>query len=102
LTSMRRVLTENGKCVMVGAPKQLLPTLARLLKTVAWSLLPRQKFTFFMAKIKKDDLTTLAELIKAGKLTPTIDRQYPLTEAAAALAYAEEGHARGKVVITFR
>ncbi|MGA9474984.1 MAG: NAD(P)-dependent alcohol dehydrogenase [Terriglobales bacterium] len=102
LTSMRRVLTEDGKCVMIGAPKQLLPTLARLLKTIAWSLLPRQKFTFFMAKIKKDDLTTLVELIKARKLAPTIDRQYPLTEVAAALVYAEEGHARGKVVITFQ
>jgi len=102
LTSMRRVLTETGKCLMIGAPKQILPMLIRLIKTVAWSLLPRQKFTFFMAKIKKDDLTTLAELIKAGKLTPTIDRQYPLTEAAAALAYAQEGHARGKVVITFQ
>lgn len=102
LTSMRRVLTENGKCLMIGGPKQLLPMLIRLLKTVAWSLLPGQKFTFFMAKIKQDDLTTLGELITAGKLTPTIDRQYPLAEAAGALAYAQEGHARGKVVITFQ
>jgi len=102
LTSMRRVLTEKGKCLMIGGPKEVWPMLIRLLKTVAWSLLPRQKFTFFMAKIKKDDLTTLGELIEAGKLIPTIDRQYPLTEAAAALAYAQEGHARGKVIITFQ
>jgi NADPH:quinone reductase-like Zn-dependent oxidoreductase len=98
---MRRVLTEHGKCLMIGGPKEPWPMLIRLLKTVAWSLLPRQKFRFFMAKIKKDNLTTLAELITAGKLTPTIDRRYPLTEAAA-LAYAQEGHARGKVIITFQ
>src|ERR1700690_2726815 len=102
LTSMRRVLTEKGKCLMIGGPKEVWPMLIRLLKTVAWSLLPRQKFKFFLAKIKKDDLTTLGELIEAGKLIPTIDRQYPLTEAAAALAYAQEGHARGKVKITFQ
>jgi NADPH:quinone reductase-like Zn-dependent oxidoreductase len=102
LSALRRVLTEKGECVMVGAPKQLLPMLTLLVKTVAWGLLPGHKFPFFMAKIKKDDLTTLGELIKAGKLTPVIDRRYSLTEAAAAMAYLQEGHARGKVVITFQ
>src|SRR5450755_1998877 len=102
LSAMRRVLSPSGKCVMAGAPKGLWAVLTRLLKAVAWSLFLRQKFTFFIAKIKRDDLTTLCGLINAGKLTPEIDRRYPLDETAAALAYAEEGHARAKVVIAFQ
>jgi NADPH:quinone reductase-like Zn-dependent oxidoreductase len=52
--------------------------------------------------MNRDDLTTLCELIRAGKLTPEIDRRYPLGETADALAYAEEGHARAKVLIAFQ
>jgi NADPH:quinone reductase-like Zn-dependent oxidoreductase len=52
--------------------------------------------------MNRDDLTTLCGLIKAGKLTPVIDRLYPLAESAGAIAYVEEGHARAKVVITFQ
>jgi len=100
LSAMRRVLGPNGKCVMAGAPKELWAVLSRLLKAFAWSPFIRQKFAFFIAKMNRDDLTTLCELIKAGKLTPEIDRRYPLKETADALAYAEEGHARAKVLIT--
>ena len=99
LSEMKRVLTPNGKCVMAGAPKKLWPVLTRLLKALAWSPFLKQKFTFFIAKLNRDDLTTLCGLIEAGKLTPVIDRRYPLDETADALAYAEEGHARAKVVI---
>jgi NADPH:quinone reductase-like Zn-dependent oxidoreductase len=60
----------------------------------------RQKFTFFIAKVNKDDLTVLCELMKAGKMMPVIDRRYELSETAAAIAYVEEGHARAKVVIS--
>jgi NADPH:quinone reductase-like Zn-dependent oxidoreductase len=102
LSAMRRVLAPHGKCVMAGAPKELGPVLIRLLKAFAWSPFIGQKFTFFIAKMKRDDLTTLCGLIDAGKLTPAIDRRYPLDEAASALAYAEEGHARAKIVITFQ
>lgn len=100
LSSMRRVLKPNGKCIMAGAPKTLSATLARIFEAFARSLFLRQNFKFFIAKIKKDDLTTLCELIKAEKLTPVIDRQYPLAESSAAIAYVEEGHARAKVIIT--
>jgi NADPH:quinone reductase-like Zn-dependent oxidoreductase len=61
-----------------------------------------RKFTFFIAKINRDDLTTLCGLIRAGKLNPAIDTRYPLAETADAIAYAEEGRARAKVVITFQ
>ena len=100
LSAMRRILTPNGKCVMAGAPKHLWSVLTRLFKAYAWSPLLKQKFIFFIARMRRDDLTTLCSLIQAGKVAPVIDRCYPLSEAAAALAYGEEGHARAKVVIT--
>jgi NADPH:quinone reductase-like Zn-dependent oxidoreductase len=87
---------------MAGAPKQLWPLLSRLLKVFTWSPFLEQKFTFFIAKMNRDDLTTLGALIKAGKLTPVIDRRYSLAESASAIGYLEQGHARAKVVITFQ
>ncbi len=100
LSAMRRVLSPKGRCVMAGAPKTLPAVLSRLFKAWAWSPFLRQKFTFFIAKVKKDDLATLCALIRDGKLTPAIDRCYPLSETASAIAYVEQGHARAKVVIT--
>ena len=99
LSKMKRVLTPNGKCIMAGAPKQFGPVMIRLLQAFARSMILRQNFTFFVAKIKKADLTTLAELSASGKITPAIDRCYPLRDAAAAIAYVETGHARAKVVL---
>jgi NADPH:quinone reductase-like Zn-dependent oxidoreductase len=64
------------------------------------SLVGRKKVRFFLAKINKKDLTLLADLLEAGKVVPVIDRRYPLSDAAEAIRYLEEGHARGKVVLT--
>jgi NADPH:quinone reductase-like Zn-dependent oxidoreductase len=102
LSAMRRILTPNGRCVMAGAPKSISAVLGRLSKAFAWSLFAKQKFRFFIAKIKRDDLKTLCALIEAKKITPVIDRRYPLTETGDALGYVEEGHARAKVVITLQ
>ena len=85
---------------MAGAPKELWAVFSRLVKGFVWSPFLRQEFRFFIAKMNRDDLTTLGGMIKAGKITPVVDRRYPLAETAAAIAYVEEGHARGKVVIT--
>ena len=101
LSAMKRVLRPNGKCVIAGAPKKMSAVFTWLLKISARSLLLRQNFKFFIANINRDDLTTFAELITAGKVTPVIDRRYPLSATADAMAYAEEGHARAKVIITF-
>ena len=53
-----------------------------------------------MANVNQTDLLTIKQLCESGKITPVINRQYPLTEVPAAIRYLEEGHARGKVVIT--
>jgi NADPH:quinone reductase-like Zn-dependent oxidoreductase len=102
LSAMRRVLNPNGKCVMAGAPKELWVVLTRSSKVFVCSLFLRQKFTFFIAKMNRHDLVTLSGLIEAEKVTPAIDRRYPLSETASAIAYLEEGHAPAKVVITFQ
>jgi len=52
------------------------------------------------ARPNQRDLICLKELLEAGKVVPVIERRYPLRETAEALRYLEEGHARGKVVIT--
>jgi len=50
--------------------------------------------------LTKDDLNVLRDLMQSGKVAPVIDRTYKLSETQAAVRYLEEGHARGKVVIT--
>jgi len=59
-----------------------------------------QKLTTFISTQNHEDLIVLTELIEAGKITPVIDRTYPLSEAPKAIRYLEQGHARGKIVIT--
>jgi NADPH:quinone reductase-like Zn-dependent oxidoreductase len=76
------------------------PILARLLGAVVWSRFGRRRMLPFLAKVTREDLIALTDLIETGKVTPVIDRTYDLSETAAAIRYLEEGHARGKVVIT--
>jgi NADPH:quinone reductase-like Zn-dependent oxidoreductase len=59
-----------------------------------------QKLGTFIGKATGEDLVVLKELIEAGKVTPVIGATYPLIEVPEAIRYLEEGHARGKVVIT--
>jgi NADPH:quinone reductase-like Zn-dependent oxidoreductase len=59
-----------------------------------------QRLAPFEAKQSSQDLKTLKELIEAGELSPVIDRTYPLRQTPEAIRYLEQGHARGKVVIT--
>jgi len=103
LADCRRVLSPAGTLVGVGAAKggrAMVPILFRILGQALFSRFAKQKMASFMAKNSKDDLLALKELIEAGKIKPVIDRTYPLSETAQALRYLEEGHARGKVVIT--
>jgi NADPH:quinone reductase-like Zn-dependent oxidoreductase len=78
LSDLRRVLTAKG-------------TLA--------SFVP-QRIRPFLGRVNQRDLDTITGLIEAGKITPVIDRTYPLSDAPEALGYLGQGHARGKIVIT--
>ena len=102
----RRVLTPNGICVLAGLGgagwhEDTWMHLIRSLTTPLMSKFTSQKFRFYIAELNHQDLVFLADLMQAGKVTPVIDRTYKsLGEIKDALAYLEEGHARGKVVIT--
>jgi NADPH:quinone reductase-like Zn-dependent oxidoreductase len=101
LSACRRVLNPKGICVIAGAPKEAAGFfLTRAITVRAFSRLVSQKFVMFIAKLNKEDLTVLHDLVKARKVTPVIDRCYKLREASEAIRYLEEGHARAKVVIT--
>jgi NADPH:quinone reductase-like Zn-dependent oxidoreductase len=71
-----------------------------VIKANVLSLFVHQQGRTFIATNNKEDLQFLKELIEAGKITPVIDRTYPLSETPEAVGYIGEGHVRGKVVIT--
>lgn len=106
-STCRRVLTPQGTYVLIGhdhygmVGRRILGSLPRFLKLLAMSpfvsQLPKLGVT---TPSKKDAMATLRELLEAGKLTPVIDKTFPLSEAAEAIRYLSEGHAKGKVVLT--
>jgi NADPH:quinone reductase-like Zn-dependent oxidoreductase len=102
----RRVLTPNGICVLAGLGgagwhEDTLEHLLRSFTTPLMSKFTSQKFSFFIAQLNHQDLALLGDLMQSGKVTPVIDRTYKgLGDIRDALAYLEQGHARGKVVIT--
>ena len=102
LPDLRRALTADGTLVLVGASDKghWLGVLAGILEVAVLSRFARQKLHLFLARVRKDDLMVLRELLEAGKVVPVIDRSYPLSDVAEAVRYLEAGHARGKVVIT--
>jgi NADPH:quinone reductase-like Zn-dependent oxidoreductase len=101
LLACRRVLNPKGIYVAVGGPAdRWFDPMADLIKTLALSPFVSQKLLMFMAKLSQEDLTVMRDLMAAGKVTPVIDRCYGLSEVPEAIRYLEQGHARGKVVIT--
>jgi NADPH:quinone reductase-like Zn-dependent oxidoreductase len=100
LSACRRALAPGGTLVLVGAGSGVGGPLGRMFAGLVRSRVLRQRLVGFIAKVNREDLVTLRELIEAGKVTPVIDRTYPLSETAEALRYLETGRARGKVVIT--
>lgn len=98
----RSVLGPDATVVLVGAPKgnRLFGPLSHILAMRLASWRSSQKAVFFIAKFNRPDMAVLQEFLEAGTLTPVIDRRYPLSEAADAVRYMGEGHARGKIVIT--
>jgi NADPH:quinone reductase-like Zn-dependent oxidoreductase len=104
LSECRRVLNPKGKYVMIGGgganEQGLFGLLTRPLKAMVMSPFVSQQMGMMMADPSQKDLTILGDLMQSGKMTPVIDRRYKLSEVPDAIRYLEEGHARGKVVIT--
>jgi len=104
LSGFRRALQPKGICVMIGGggPNDggLIGPLGRPVKALLLSPFISQKMGMLVAELNKKDLTILGDLMQSGKVTPVIDRTYPLSKIAEAIRYLEQGHARGKVVIT--
>lgn len=104
LAEVRSALAPEGTLVVVAGGKGV-PLIGGLSRTVhARALGPfvGQRLATFIAEPTKAVLVALKELVEDGKLTPVIDRTYPLEQTADAMRYAEAGHARGKVVVTVR
>jgi NADPH:quinone reductase-like Zn-dependent oxidoreductase len=103
LSQLRRALTPKGTLVIVGGDGGGRWTggfFRGMLRAPVVSLFTGQRLRGLATKVKREDLIALTELIAAGTLRPVIDRMYPLIEAPDAIRYLEEGHSRGKVVIT--
>jgi NADPH:quinone reductase-like Zn-dependent oxidoreductase len=101
LSRLRRALTPKGTLVIVGGETsgRWLGGSDRQVRALVLSRFVGQRLTTFVSSENHEDMIVLKELIESGKVTPVIDRTYPLTEAAEAIRYLEQGHARGKVVI---
>ena len=95
----RRVLSPDGIFVGAGGPAKFQDILQSVLVAPFLSLFWRQKMRVFIAKINKKDLDVLKDLLASGKVVSVIDRSYPLSAAAEAMRYLEEGHARGKIIL---
>jgi NADPH:quinone reductase-like Zn-dependent oxidoreductase len=104
LAGFRRALQPKGICVMIGGggPNDggLIGPMGRPVKALLMSPFISQKMGMFMADLNKQDLTILGDMMQSGKVTPVIDRTYPLSEIREAIRYLETGRARGKVIIT--
>ena len=103
MSACGRVLNRQGVLVMAGAPSgnwMLGAIVGRAIQARVLSRIGSRSFVGLHAKLSKEDLITIAELMGAGKITPVIDRTYSLIQTPDAIRYLEQGHARGKVIIT--
>ena len=105
LSECRRVLNPDGKYVLIGGggvneSRWVGPGLTHALKAMFLSKFVSQKMGMMLAELNHDDLAYVADLMQSGKVTPVIDRTYKLSDLGDAIRYLEQGHARGKVVIS--
>jgi NADPH:quinone reductase-like Zn-dependent oxidoreductase len=99
VSAIKRALNPGGICAVIG-----FSSVGRMMQTVLLGpfmlLGSRKKMGLMVAKMKQEDLVSIKELVEAGKVIPVIDRRYSFDEIPEAVRYLEEGHARGKVVVT--
>jgi len=104
MAERRRILNPGGICVLAGVggagSKELLGRIASNLGVALWSRLTDHKFAQYTTRMDQGDLKFLGNLIAQGKVTPFVEKTYPMSETPNAMRYFEEGHARGKIVIT--
>lgn len=93
LSDLRRAAAPEGTIVLVTG------SIGQILGSLATRRFRKQRVTSFIADVTADDLRFLAGQVEEGKLTPVIDRTYPLEETSEAIRYVEGRHARGKVVV---
>lgn len=94
ISEYKRILSPSGIYVWAGG------SMARMFQLMFLSMTGAKNMRLLVAKINQKDLLFIVELLNAGKVKSVIDKRYPLNQTAEALRYLEEGHARGKVVIT--
>jgi NADPH:quinone reductase-like Zn-dependent oxidoreductase len=104
LSECKGVLTPKGKYVLVGgggaSDQGFLGGLGKALWAVVYSKFVNQQMGMMMADANQKDLTILADMMQSGKMKAVIDRTYKLDQVPEAIRYLEQGHARGKVIIT--
>lgn len=103
LLDNRRVLNPEGKYILIGGggpdAGPWIGVFVGPIKALVLSWFVSQDMGMFLSEMSQQDLAVLSDLMQAGKVTPVIDRRYKLNEIAEAIAYLEEGRARGKVII---
>ena len=102
MSRLRRALDPKGTLVITGGEEggRWLGGTDRQIRALMLSPFVGQKLGTFVSEENHEDMIVLNELIESGKVTPVIDRTYPLSEVPEAIRYLQEGHAQGKVVIT--
>ncbi len=102
LTRLRRALTPKGILVLNGggSPGHVFGPVARILRAVVANAFVSQRLRPLPSRQNRDELLAVTGLIENGKLTPVVERTYPLGDTAEGLRHVEQGHTRGKIVVT--
>ena len=97
----KRVLKPHATVVLVGGPRNpLIGPLSHIIKIHLSSLGSSRKVVFFVAKLTREDMLVMKDLLETGKVKPFVERTYPLTQIAEAMRYMDTGHVQGKLVVT--
>jgi NADPH:quinone reductase-like Zn-dependent oxidoreductase len=99
--ALKRVLAPDARVLLVGGPShRMLGALGHMVTTRLRAIGSSQTVVFFMAKVLREDLDALRELIETGKVKPVVEQAFPLAELPEALRRMGEGHAQAKLVIS--